>query len=169
MSAGLQKTDRLNISACHWSSGSLHKGNSLSKLHGEIQRINHTCRPVVLFVSCAVAELQCSAQGDGTIGWDFSTTRGCTKLQLPTIPGPSKYKVKHYVSPMQHATAVANMTRTAKQQTALQMREWTQKYGKEGAAAMQQMQKLTPVKPSTGHQVFCHHTSLKCNTNFVMK
>lgn len=100
------------------------------------------------------------AQGDVTVGWNCSTTPSSSDVQPANKLEPSQYTLVKYVSPMQHAAAVSDTIRAAKQQTALQMREWTCKYGKEGAAGMQQMQKLLPVKPTTRYKVCCHfHTS----------
>ena len=57
---------------------------------------------------------------------------------------------------MQHTTAAADKTRAAKQQAAMQVHEWAQMYGKEGATAMQQMQQLLPMKPRKGYKVNTH-------------
>ena len=54
---------------------------------------------------------------------------------------------------MQQVTLVADSSMASKQHAAMQISDWTHKYGKGGAAAMQQMQNLMPLKPSRPRKV----------------
>ncbi len=95
-----------------------------------------------------------------TTGWNFSTCT-CSTMQIndssshaaPASQHP--YKIKNYCSPVESAAASAASLRTAKQLPALQLQDWTRKHGSEGAAAMQHMQTLKPLKPHKMLKVTC--------------
>lgn len=108
-------------------------------------------------------------QGLVTTGWNFSTTPGCSTLQNHTeishitSTDQHKYKIKDYCSPVESAATNAATRRAAKQLPALQIQMWQHKYGKEGAAAMQQMQSQKPADPRKTFKVIC---TLLCTIQF---
>lgn len=109
-----------------------------------------TCIPVNLLATVVYHP----AQGYATLGWNCSTTPSFSGIQSAKKARPCHNRLVKYVSPMQHAIAVTDRIRAAKYAPALQMPEWTHQYGKEGAAAMQQMQQLLPVKHSNKYKVW---------------
>lgn len=113
-----------------------------------------TCRPVYLLATVVYRP----GQDYATLGWNGSTTPSFPNIQPAKQAGPCHHKHVKYVSPLQHATAVTDTIRAAKYAPALQMHEWTRKYGKEGAAAMQQ---LMPVQHSNKYKVRCCHHATK--------
>lgn len=65
---------------------------------------------------------------------------------------------------MDSSAAVAQKVKDAKQAAAVQLVQLQQKYGKEGAAAMQQIMQMTPLKYKWVHKVRFQGNDLPCLT-----
>lgn len=61
--------------------------------------------------------------------------------------------LKSYKTPMDNSAAVAQRVKETKQAAAMQLVQLEQKYGKDGAAAMQQTMQMTPLKYRWQHKV----------------
>ena len=64
--------------------------------------------------------------------------------------------VDNYCSPEKKVAAAMRQQRHAKQLTALQPLHWSQMYGKEGATAMQLIQKMKPLTQTKTFKVLSH-------------
>lgn len=101
-------------------------------------------------------------QGDATTGWNFGTVadQEFAKQQLASTLAKSQHnsrnkaaKIKQYKTPEDRSAAVTQKIKEAKQAAAMQLVQLEQKYGKEGAAAMQQIMQMTPLKYKWVHKV----------------
>lgn len=105
-------------------------------------------------------------QGDATTGWNFGTVadQQLAQQQLASTLAKSKHNsrskaaiLKTYKTPMDNSAAVAQKVKETKQAAAMQLLQLEQKYGKEGAAAMQQILQMTPLKYKWQHKVQASH------------
>lgn len=124
-----------------------------------------------LHIKCLALDILLRFQGDSTTGWNFATVtdQRLAKLKLASQTKKAMShshsqaaKLKAYQTPMENSAAVARQVKAAKEASAMQLEQLQRKYGKDGAAAMQQIMLMTPLKYKWVHKVaLLHHSKYK--------